>query len=231
MKRTLDVARLHTVAWPLIIGWPIAVLFIAFVISYTIFALVPTTDDEYNFTGAVFSMYGFAVGFYLQAVTQTFPFAMGVSVTRKEFFTASALVGVAQSAVLATIVYVLSIIEAATGGFGVKLRMFGIVRYATDNPAVQWLGIFATLLLVASVGLALGVVYQRYRVNGIFAISLTAIVLLGGAAILVTWQHWWTNVGHFFVDTPSVVLLGVIPLVLSALFGAAAWTGLRRATP
>lgn len=231
MKRTLNVARLHTVAWPLIIGWPLAVLFIAFVISYTIFALIPTTDDEYNFTGAIFSMYGFAVAFYLQAITQTFPFALGVSVTRKEFFTASALVGIVQSAVLATIAYTLSVIEAATGGFGVKLRMFGIVRYATDNPVVQWIGLFATLLLVATIGLFLGVAYQRYRVNGILTITLSTIVLVGGAAILVTWQQWWPNIGRFFVDTPSVVFLGVIPLALSVALAATAWSGLRRATP
>ena len=231
MKRTLDVARLHTVAWPLIIGWPIGVLFIAFVISYTTFALLPTTDSEFNFTGAVFSMYGFAVGFYLQAVTQTFPFAMGVSVTRREFFTASAFVGVIQSAALATLAYVLSIIEAATGGFGVKLRMFGIVRYATDNPALQWLGIFATLLMVAAIGLFIGVAYQRYGVNGFLTICVAAIVVFGGGAMVVTWQQWWPPVGRFFVDTPTVILLGVLPLVLAALFATAGWVGLRRATP
>lgn len=231
MKRTLNVARLHTVAWPLIIGWPIAVLFIAFVISYTIFALIPTTDNEYNFTGSVFSMYGFAVGFYLQAVTQTFPFALGVSVTRREFFGASALVGVIQSALLATIVYVLSVIEAATGGFGVKMRMFGVLRYATDNPVLQWLGFFATLLLVASIGQFIGVVYQRYRVNGFLAIGVAAIVVFGGGAILVTWQRWWPAVGRFFVDTPSGILLGLVPLALTAVFAAAGWAGLRGATP
>ncbi|AYJ49439.1 ABC transporter permease [Rhodococcus sp. P1Y] len=231
MKRTLDVARLHTVAWPLIIGWPIGVLVIAFVISYTIFAVIPTTDAEFNFTGAVFSMYGFAVGFYLQAVTQTFPFAMGISVSRREFFTATALVGIVQSAFLATLVYVMSVVEVATSGFGIKLRMFGVVRYATDTPALQWLGIFTTLLLVAAIGLFIGVAYQRYRVTGFLTISVVAIVLFGGGAILVTWQQWWPAVGRFFVDTPSVVLLGVIPLALAALFATAGWVGLRRATP
>lgn len=230
MKRTFDVARLHTVAWPLIIGWPIAVLFISFVISYAIFALIPTTDSEFNFTGAAFSLYGFAVGFYLQAVTQTFPFALGISVTRREFFSATALVGVAQSAVLATLMYVLSVIEAATGGFGVKLRMFGIVRYVTDDPVLQWLGFFATLLLVASLGLFVGVVYQRYRVTGLFGLGVTMLVLFGGGAVLVTWQRWWPAVGRFFVDTSPILLIVTIPAALALLLAGAAWTGLRRAT-
>ncbi|OZC54190.1 ABC transporter permease [Rhodococcus sp. 15-649-1-2] len=231
MKRTFDVARLHTVAWPLIIGWPLGILAISFAICYVIFALIPTTDSDYNFTGALFSMYGFAVGFYLQAVTQTFPFALGISVTRREFFSATALVGVVQSAVLATVVWILSAVESATGGFGVKLRMFGIVRYVTDNPAVQWFGLFATLLLVAAIGLFLGVAYQQYRVNGVLAIGLGTVVLVGGGAILVTWQRWWPEVGRFFLDTPALVLLGVVPLVLAGLFAVTGWAGLRSATP
>lgn len=230
MKRTLDVARMHTVAWPLIIGWPVAVLFISFVISYAIFALIPTTDADYNFTGAVFSMYGFAVGFYVQAITQTFPFALGISVTRREFFSASALVAVAQSAVLATLLYVLSIIEAATGGFGVKLRMFGVLRYVTESPALQWIGLFATLLLVTAIGSFVGVIYQRYRVNGLFGLGIVAILVFGGGAIVVSWQQWWPEVGDFFLDTPRVLLLAVIPLALTAAFGSAGWAGLRRAT-
>ena len=219
MKRTLDVARLHLTAWPLIIGWPIGVLAIAFALSYTLFALLPETDNEYNFTGGMFSMYGFAVGFYLQAVTQTFPFALGISVTRKEFFRATALVGTVQSA-----------LETAPAGFGVKSRMFGPFRYATENPFLEWLGIFTTLLLVASVGMALGVVYQRYRVTGILATGLAALVVVGSAVIVVSWQQWWPAVGRFFIETPTVLLLGAIPLALSALFAIASWTGLRRAT-
>lgn len=231
MKRTLNVARMHTVAWPLIVGWPIGVLAIAFVISYTIFALVPPTDSEYNFTGALSSMYGFAIAFYLQAVTQTFPFALGVSVTRRDFFSATALVGIVQSALLGTLVYGLSVLEAATGGFGVKLRMFGVIRYVTDTPVWQWLGTIATLLLVAAVGLFLGVAYQRFRTNGIMGVGLAAIVLFGGGAVLVTWQGWWSAIGEFTTHTPAAVLLVLIPVALSALFATAGWTGLRSATP
>lgn len=230
MKRTLDVARLHTTAWPLIIGWPVGVLAIVFALSYALFALLPATDNEYNFTGGIFSMYGFAVGFYLQAVTQAFPFALGISVTRKEFFGATALVGTMQSALLATLVFVLSVFESATGGFGVKSRMFGVFRYLTDSPLLEWLGMFATLLLVASVGMALGVVYQRYRIAGMLVVSLATLVVVGAAVIVVSWQRWWPAVGRFFVETPTVMLLGVLPLALSALFALAGWTGLRRAT-
>lgn len=230
MKRTLDVARLHMVAWPLIIGWPMGVLAMSFAISYAIFALIPPTGNEFNFTGSVLSMYGFAVGFYIQAITQTFPFALGISVTRREFFTASALVGIAQSAVLATIVFVLSVVESATSGFGVHLRMFGILRYMTDNPAWEWIGIFSTLLLVAAIGLFIGVLYQRFRITGLLVSALATIIAFGAVAVVVTWQRWWLPVGRFFVDTPAAVLLGAVPLVLAALIASAGWGAFRSAT-
>ncbi|SNS28730.1 ABC transporter permease [Rhodococcoides kyotonense] len=230
MKRTLDVARMHTVAWPLIIGWPVGILAISFVICYVIFALIPTTDAEFNFTGAVFSVYGFAVAFYIQAITQTFPFALGLSVTRREFYSASALVGLIQSAALATLLFALSALEAATGGFGVKLRMFGIFRYVTDNAALEWAALFATLLLVTMVGMFIGVVYQRYRMNGLFGLLLADIVVFGGGAILITWQQWWPDVIDFVVDTPRFLLLTALPLALGVLFTGAGWAGIRRAT-
>jgi hypothetical protein len=230
MKRTLDVARMHTVAWPLIIGWPVGILAISFVICYAIFALIPTTDAEFNFTGAVFSVYGFAVAFYIQAITQTFPFALGLSVTRREFYSASTFVGLVQSALLATLLFALSALEAATGGFGVKLRMFGIFRYVTGNPALEWAALFATLLLVTTIGLFVGVVYQRYRVNGLFGLLLTGIVVFGGGAILITWQRWWPDVIDVVVDTPRFLMIAVLPLALGVLFTGAGWAGIRRAT-
>ncbi|MDP1051165.1 hypothetical protein, partial [Klebsiella quasipneumoniae] len=83
-----SVLQLHTVAWPLLIAWPVGILLISFLISFTIYAIVRNDEGE-GFTGSVFSVFGFVLAFYLQSMTQTFPFALGLSVTRREFFTAT----------------------------------------------------------------------------------------------------------------------------------------------
>ncbi|WAM15738.1 hypothetical protein OYT95_03535 [Rhodococcus sp. JS3073] len=83
-NRVLTVSRIHTVAWPLLVAWPLGVLVASFTIGAAIFAMVGDTGSDTNFTGGVFSLFGFALAFYLQAMTQTFPFALGMSVTRRD---------------------------------------------------------------------------------------------------------------------------------------------------
>ena len=44
------VLQLHTVAWPLLIAWPVGILLISFLISFTIYAIVGNEEGE-GFTG------------------------------------------------------------------------------------------------------------------------------------------------------------------------------------
>jgi len=230
MKRILNVARIHNTSWATTFAWPLGILAVVFVITYGIFLVVPVNESEFTFTGGVFSVYGFGIAFYITAITQCFPYALGLSVTRREFLSATALVGVTQSFAIGTIVYLLSVVEAATGGFGKKLRMFGLARYATDNEVLQWATLVTGLLLIGGIGAFIGVVYRRYRTNGLFTLGLGALVFFGGGSVLVTWQNWWPNVGSFFTDTPRILLLVIIPLIITAVLSAASWAGLLKAT-
>lgn len=201
-----------------------------FLISFTIYAIVRNDEGE-GFTGSVFSVYGFVLAFYLQSMTQTFPFALGLSVTRREFFTATTIMALAQSAIFAIALQLLSVVESATNGWGVHMRMFGIARYFTDSAAVQLLALFATLLLTSSIAMLTGAIYQRWRTTGLLA-SLTGLFgVLGLSAIVITWANWWPAIGSWFADTSRVVPMALLPLALAIACIAGAWVTLRRATP
>lgn len=230
MKRILNVARIHNTSWATTFAWPLGILAVVFVITYGTFLVIPESDSAHVFSGGVFSLYAFAVAFYVTAITQVFPYALGLSVTRREFLSATALVGVTQSVALGTVVYLLSVIEAATNGFGRKIRMFGIVRYLTDNPVLQWATLVIAMLLLGSIGAIVGVVYRRYRTNGLFSLGVGSLVVFGGGAILVTWQNWWSDIGSFFTDMPRALPLVVIPLIITAILSAAGWLGLLKAS-
>ncbi|WP_415974511.1 ABC transporter permease [Rhodococcus sp. 077-4] len=230
MKRILNVARVHNTSWAATFAWPLAILAIVFALTYGLFSVIPNSESDTYFTGGVFSVFGFTIAFYLTAITQCFPYALGLSITRREFLTATALVGVVQSCAIGTIVYALSVIEEATDGFGRRIRMFGVARYATDVPILQWATVVIALLLIGSIGAFVGVVYRRYRTNGLFTLGLIDLVLFGGGAIVITWQNWWPNVGSFFADTPRILLLVVIPLIITAALSVASWVGLLKAT-
>ncbi|MFE4502372.1 ABC transporter permease [Rhodococcus sp. NPDC056743] len=229
-SRVGSVLRLHTVAWPLLIAWPVGILLVSFLISFTIYAIVGNEQDE-GFTGSVFSVYGFVLAFYLQSMAQTFPFALGLSVTRREFFAATTVMAVAQSAVFAIALFLLSVIESATDGWGVYMRMFGIARYFTDSAAVQLLSLFATLLLTSSIAMLTGAIYQRWRTTGLLTALTGLFGALGLSAIVITWAHWWPAIGSWFVDVPRVVPMTLLPLALATACIAGSWTTLRRATP
>ncbi|WP_327147691.1 ABC transporter permease [Nocardia sp. NBC_01329] len=229
IARALNVSRIHTVAWPLLIAWPLAILFVAFAIPWVVFALIDATES--NTTGSIYSILGVTMAFYLGAMTQTFPFALGLGVTRRDFFNATVLVGAGQVAAASLLLWVLAVIEDHTDGWGVRMEMFGLPADFTGNPLTQLATYAAFLSLVACVGLLLGAVYQRWRVTGIYTAG-TAFLLVGGlAAILVSWQRWWPEVGSWFADTPRVVPMVALPatVALAALIGA--WTTIRRATP
>ncbi|MGF7123487.1 ABC transporter permease [Rhodococcus sp. AG1013] len=229
VRRLLAVCRLHVVSWPLLLAAPAAILAVTFAINLTIFALIDS-EGETHATGAALSLYGFVVAFYAQAMTQTFPFALGLSVTRRQFFTSTGVVAVVQSAAFAAVLQLLSVIEAATDGWGVGMRMFGVLRYATDSSVLQTVTLFASLLLTTSISILLGAVYQRWRTPGFLLAGTGTIGALGIAAVVITWARWWPAVGSWFVDAPRTVVLAVVPLAASAAAIAAAWAVLSRAT-
>jgi hypothetical protein len=228
-NRLLQVARLHSTAYPVLIAWPVGLVAVSFAIAYTIFLLVGDTGNDTNFTGGLSALYGFAMVFYIQAMTLTFPFALGLNVTRREYFTATTLVALVQSAVFGSVLYLLALVERATDGWGVRMRMFDIPAYFTDNQMLQWSLFVFTMLFIGGLGMFIGAIYQRWRTTGLMTLGLATLLVLGTGAILITWQRWWLAIGSWFVDTPRVVTLVLLPAVLAALALAGTWGTLRQA--
>ncbi|WP_226949805.1 hypothetical protein [Rhodococcus rhodochrous] len=115
--RVLSVARLQLVSWPLLVAWPVGLLITSALIPWVIFSLVDT-GAEYNVTGSILSVYGFVVAFYLLAMTQMFSFALRLGSTRSHYMQSIVAIAVVQSTVFALGFQILSVLEAATGGWG-----------------------------------------------------------------------------------------------------------------
>ncbi|WP_430332029.1 ABC transporter permease [Rhodococcus sp. ACT016] len=229
IRRIFAVCRLHVVAWPLLLAAPAAILALTFAINFTIFALVDS-GGETRGTGSVLSLFGFVVAFYAQAMTQTFPFALGLGVTRRQFLASTVVVALLQSLGFAVVLQALSVIEEATGGWGVGMRMFGILRYVTDSSALQFVTLFVSLMLTTSISMLLGAVYQRWRTPGFLIAGIGAVTVLGGASILAAWARWWPAIATWLVDAPRVLVIAALPAGVAAAMLALTWAVLRRAT-
>ncbi|MCQ4119349.1 ABC transporter permease [Rhodococcus tibetensis] len=228
--RVLAVCRIHTVSWPILLAWPFGILLASFVIGVGIFSVVSQPGDNGNFTGGVFALFGFALAFHLQAMSQTFPFALGMSVTRRDYFSATLLVAAVQVVALGVLLYVLSLVEEATNGWGVDMRMFTIPNYFTSSPAVRLSTYLAFLFLTAAVGMVLGALHHRWRVVGLFTLGVGTLLIGGLTAIVITWQQWWPGIGTWFVEVPRAVPMVWMPVLAALACTGGAWLIVRRAT-
>jgi hypothetical protein len=231
MSRLLAVARLHTVAWQGTFAWPWIILSISFLVNLALFASIVDAMEEKPITGGLMSIFVVTLVLFVSAVTQVFPYALGMGVTRRTFYAATALVAVAVSIGFAIPLYVLMLIENATGGWGIGLRFFGVelASVGGDNPA-QILVYAVLMLLCTFVGMFIGVVYVRWRTNGALTLTAAAVLVPGLLAALVTWQGWWGAIGSWLSDQSVLSLYAGWPLVLVLAAAVAGMVTIRRAT-
>ena len=230
MKRVLATSRLHLIGWRSSLGWPWAILGISFVVNLAVFASIGDIPDG-AITGGVSSIYIVVLIVWGGAITQVFPFAMALSVTRREFYLATTLVVVAESLGFGLVLFLCKLLEDATGGWGISLRFFAPGFVAQDNPVTQVLVYAVPMLAMSFAGIFCAVVFKRWGLNGVFTLMVAAAVLAGGAVALITRRGWWGAVGHWLVEQPAVSLVAGWPALLAVVLAAAGFLAIRRATP
>lgn len=230
MNRTLAVLRICSVNWPNAVAWPWGILASAFALNLAIFTVVPEPDGGENVTGGLLSIYIVVAVAFLQLFTQFLPFLLGLGVTRRRFFVSATLAAALQALVYGLVLTGLKAVEAATGGWGLDLRFFGVPFLVVDNPLLQTLVYAGPFLLMAFGGATIGVMYLRWGPRSLYVLSLGALLLLGGAVYLLTWQQAWPAFGRWFVDSSTLALFLGWPALAAALLAAASF-GIVRRTP
>ncbi len=226
VDRVRSAALIYRTQLLLAVGWPVGMLGTAFAINYVVSALV----GAQIVSGGVTAGYGFALAFTITAMVGTFPFALGLGVTRRDFFVATLVVLGGQAVALATVIVLLGVVERATDGWGVQLVFFGIGSLLTGSLVLDWLANVAVLALLSAVGLVLGAVGGRWKTKGTVMLLAASIVLGGLLVIVVTWAKAWGDIGSFLVDTPRIVSLVLLPWAGAVAATAAAWLVARRTT-
>jgi hypothetical protein len=238
----LAVVRLHLVNRysVFIVPWMImgGIFVVNVAIWWIIFASVTDEADRADardgiaYSGALFYIFVYMLVLGIQAVAFTFPFALGFSVTRRDFWLGSALTFIMLSAAYSAILTVLAAVEVATDGWGLGGTMFASFYFGgADASWIERFGLyFATYLFFYFVGAAIATIYQRWRNNGMLALFGTlGLALIAGIA-LVSFTSSWPSIGAWFDSNgPSgVIAWSLVPTVVAAITG---YFILRRATP
>ena len=239
-NRVTAVVRLQFVNPVTVLLMPTAILLAIFLANVIIWALIMAGLEEgvdraevaegFQWSGASTFIFVYMMVVAIQSINATFSFALGLSVTRRDYYLGASLSFVILAAIYATGLTVLSAIEEATGGWGLGGRMFTAV-YFGDGPWYERSFIFfALLLFFFFVGAAVATVYVRWKALGVTAFFVILGFALIGLVALVTLTDSWPAVGDAFVSAGWVGSYAW-SLVVSAIAGVSGYLLLRRATP
>lgn len=168
----------------------------------------------------------FVVG--LVGVNDTFPFALGWSCRRTDYFLGTTVIAVAVSVLTAVLWLLSSLLEVVTGGWGLELSYFHL-PYLTTGSLIEQLWIyFVVLANLDFLGCIIGSIYQRFGRAGILLFLLVIFLLLSLFSLIWTALRWWGALFQWFSQFTAFEL-ALLLLPLTALYLLVSYLLLRRA--
>ena len=139
MSRVLSAARLQ-LAHPLVVlGVPWMVVATSFAINVAIWGLADVAQQpDTAYTGGLASLYITVVVVFSQAMTQMFPFAMGLSLSRRTYYLGTAAAALVQSLSFGLALTALDAIEDLTNGWGVGLQFWAAGGLDVATRCSSW---------------------------------------------------------------------------------------------
>jgi hypothetical protein len=228
MSTFVKVARYHLVQpFPLlVVTW--LILAFTFVVSCIAFALTPVGHPaltghapapaaDTRVTGALCSFFLFFFVLGVQSVGRSLPFGMALGISRRAYFTGTALLAAVVAAADGLGLAALQAAERATDGWGVQMSFFR-VPYLLNGPwYLTWLTSFVGLTLLFVYGMWFGTVFRRWGVLGTVAFAAVQVTAVLGVALLISAAHGWPEVGRLFTGLTALGLTGLLAALAVAL--------------
>lgn len=226
MNRIMNVVRMQMLTKMTFVWVPLIILTSTFLFTLAIFALIPTDETKYG--GGIQAPLWYLMAMGIQAVSLTFPFSQAMSVTRKEFYLGSMLMGTLAVAALTVLVTIGGFIEQATNGWGVNGLFFRLsLPLWEESPALAMLTFFIAGLFLFTIGFFFATIYRRWGTIAVVTASVVLGIVLLGAVFVLTKFELWGAAGEFFLALGSWGTLG-LGFVITAIVAVASYTPLRR---
>jgi hypothetical protein len=243
MNTLLNVARYHLANRVNYLVLPWVWLTFAFVVDLIIFAMLPrgqhmimtahglvqVQNTSGRYAGGLAAVIAIFFVLGVQSVARSLSFALTLGVSRRTYYTGTALLAVTLAVGYGLALTVLQAIERATNGWGLATHIFR-VPFILDGPwYLSWLTLSVALALLFVYGMWFGIVYKRWNLTGLLTFTATQVTVLLVAALLITWSHSWSGTGHFFTALSAAGLTGVLAALAAALL-AGGYATVRRVT-
>ncbi len=209
--------------------WPWIILSIQFFVALSVILLIRLFGGETPpYPGGLISICVIMFIGGIMALNDTFPFALGWSCRRTDFFLGTTVIVVVVSGVTAVLWVFFSLLEIATGGWGLELSYFHL-PYLNDGSLIEQIWIyFVVLVNMDFLGCVIGSIYQRFGRAGILLFLFVVLLFLSLFSLVWTALRWWGVLFQWFSQfTAFELALGLLPL--TALYLLVSYLLLRRA--
>jgi hypothetical protein len=179
---------------------------------------------------------GYLLGFFVyfavqgwQTIGRSLPFGLALGVSRRSFYSGTALLGTAVALVSGLLLTALQAIERATDGWGLSMHFFR-VPYLLNGPwYATWLTSAVILFALFVYGMWYGIVSLRWGTLGTWAFIAAQVIVVVTVAVVVSAEHWhvWAGVGGSSAGLTALGLTGIVA-VLAVLLLAGGQATLRR---
>ncbi|ARJ06051.1 hypothetical protein GCM10010988_12280 [Cnuibacter physcomitrellae] len=240
-RRILAVMRLQYVNRMNVFVVPWIVLAFVLAINVAIWLIVFSNVGEADradaqqgmqWSGASFYVFVYMAVIAAQAIVYTFPFALGFSTTRRDYYLGTALAFLGLGVLYAAAMTLLAWIEQLSDGWGLGGIMFTAVYFGgPDAPVYVRFFVFLSLFLFCLfLGSTISAIWMRWRVYGMLVFGAAVAIVVLGLIALFTFTGSWGLVGDWFATNGAVgmALWLLIPTLIAALSG---YFILSRATP
>jgi len=211
-------------------GWlyiPSIILSSSFLINLIVSLLINRGEKFY--TGGVTSIFVYVLVLGILVVAQSFPFAIGMSVTRKDYFFGTALMGLAANLIIALLMSIFAYLENMSNGWGNRFHFFHF-PYLNEGTFFEQLGMYMILFnFLFFLGIFIGSFARRFGGKGLLIYGL-ALFLIGSIVVLLFHHfHVWSDIFKWFgSQTAASLSYWLLPFILIGM--AISFLLLRRAS-
>jgi hypothetical protein len=229
MTASINAARYHLAQRFNYLVLPWMVLLFAFVADIVILELTPAGNDPNRWVGGLASIYCVIFICGVVSVARSLPFGLALGLSRRSYYSGTALLAVALGTSYGLVITALQAIERATHGWGIDMAFFR-VPYILEGPwYITWLTSAVAMMLLFAYGMWFGLVFRRWGLAGVIAFAAAQVTLALVGAVVATWADAWASIGHFFHTLSASGLSGVLVALLVALL-VGGFATMRRVT-
>ncbi|WP_308633823.1 hypothetical protein [Paenibacillus silvisoli] len=212
-------------------GWfflPWIILFSSFLVNFLIASLLPM--EENIVTGGLMSIFIYMMVAGILTMSQTFPFALGMSVRRRDFYMGSMLMILLVSIWISVTLSILSYIEGSViDGWGVRLYFFHLPYLSAGGYLSQLVIFISTMLFLYMLGFLCASIFRRFGKTGMFGSAIVSALVLTVVIYMANYFGWWASVFNAVKDLTALDI-ALILFPLSVCLSVVSYVLLRRAT-